>query len=121
MDWPINSLTLQKQWREVFHCMQSALQSESTRMLVHCVNGKDRSPLAVYAFLCMYHKHTSTTAINALSARKDRHGQPLFQLSMQRTEMLEWVEKGLSEELESESGVYTWRLGSSYEQRPGGQ
>ena len=114
MDWPINSLKHQKQWREVFHCMQSALQSESTRMLVHCVNGKDRSPLAVYAFLRMFHKQTNTTAMDALSARKDTYDQPAFRLRDQRPAMLAWVEEGLSAELDSESGLYTWCPGSSY-------
>ena len=94
--------------------MQSALLSESTRMLVHCVNGKDRSPLAVYAFLRMFHKQTNTTAMAALSARKDTYDQPAFRLADQRPAMLAWVEEGLSAELDLESGLYTWCPGSSY-------
>ena len=90
-------------------------------MLVHCVNGKDRSPLAVYAFLRMFHKQTNTTAMDALSARKDTYDHPAFRLENQRPAMLTWVEEGLNAELDSESGVYTWRPGSSYVLRPGGQ
>ena len=93
--------------------MSDALDDAANVVLVHCRNGQDRSCFAVYAFLRLVHHMDHQTALRHVYQRVDHLGYPLFDVTKQKSELMEWVHGNLGTPTEAESGVYNWQYGSS--------
>ena len=98
-------------WREVFFMIADALEDEKNAILVHCVNGKDRSCFVVYAFLRLKYEMDHAAALECVHQRKDQNGRPLFDLSRQRGDLVDWVESNVGAATDADSGMYCWQMG----------
>ena len=93
--------------------MTDVLMTSSNVMLVHCKNGKDRSAFVIYAFLRLLHSYTHEAAMAILAQHRGASGEPLFNYKTQDSDLLQWLGRVASEPTEFESGLLSWRAGSS--------
>ena len=112
LDWPINSARHRKRWREVFDLLSDALTVPANAVLVHCVNGKDRSPFTLYAFFRLVYEMDHMTALSHVNQRIGKSGRPLFDISRQSVELRQWIDDNLGSQSEVESGLCSWTQGS---------
>ena len=111
LDWPVNSESKRRFWREVFGMLADALSISANTVLVHCKNGKDRSAFTVYAFLRLLHSFPHKDAISLVNQRLDIYGQPLFDYNAQDSKLTCWLQDSLESSVEPESGQLRWHRG----------
>ena len=112
LDWAINWESQHVYWREVFFLIADALEDPNNAVLVHCLNGKDRSCFVVYAFLRLKYEMDHVAALQCVYQRQDRNGLPLFDINRQRGDLMEWVGQNFGTATDAESGMYCWRVGT---------
>jgi len=59
-------------------CLHEVLGSKGSVVLFHCVNGKDRSPMAVFAYMRLRLGMAKDVALQLLEARRSTDEKPLF-------------------------------------------
>ncbi len=68
-------------WKRVCHVFQDiheAVTSRKNVILFHCINGKDRSPMCLFAYMRLHLNMSAEEGQKALQARVDVNGKPLF-------------------------------------------
>ena len=112
LDWPVNHPSKRNLWREVFATIADALETSSTRMLVHSVNGKDRSPFTIYAFLRLFYTLAHKDAMSIAQQRLGRDGHPLFYYENQQHQLTAWLDAVDVANIDAESVQLRWRDGT---------
>ena len=56
------------------------VNSRHSVVLFHCINGKDRSPMAIFAYMRLWLRMTAEDALQLLEARRSTQDRPLFNL-----------------------------------------
>ena len=88
----------QRRHEEKFHHIREELGKPTGRVLVHCRNGKDRSPFFVYAFLQLAYGAPDGVARSAVvQARRDPQGNQLVNLEQADQRMKDWLAGALKE------------------------
>ena len=108
LDWPIGNTSERSLGRAVFSSLSKVLSRPNNAVLVHCRNGKDRSCMAVFAFLRLQMSFTHGDALQALRVRVGCNGKPLFNLNDQHQAVLNWYHDSLDESCEEAPFEAVW-------------
>ena len=112
LDWAINDPQQRSRWREAFALLAEVLDCDSNCVLVHCRNGQDRSCFTIYAYLRLMVGMMHDTAVQFVQERVDVHGEPLFDMSRQSSDLTGWVTSSVGASTEAESGLLAWVPGN---------
>ena len=109
----------ERDWqRAASYCaaIHQEVDCRGTVMLFHCLNGKDRSPMAIFAYLRLWLQMTHTDALQLLDARHSTTGKRLFDVYANFA--LKWLKKELERKSEwghlrsSGQSQMTWHAGN---------
>ena len=109
----------ERDWqRAASYCaaIHQEVDCRGTVMLFHCLNGKDRSPMAIFAYLRLWLQMTHKDALQLLDARHSTTGKRLFDVYANFA--LKWLKKELERKSEwghlrsSGQSQMTWHAGN---------